>query len=384
MASALLQIERTDAALVAAVVPLPRRTAPVLGMGAFLKNTVTLIDGERALVSQSTGHTDTPDAIAAMEEMARRLIAFAGVRPQAIAHDWHPDFPSTRFAAVLAGELGIETIAVQHHHAHVAAVAAEHGHDGPLLGLALDGFGLGPGKAAWGGELLLVDDRGFTRLGALSPLLQPGGDIAAREPWRMGAAALQALGRGAETANRWPDRSAAALLPRVMDKGLNCPATSSAGRLFDAAAALLKVCAVAEFEGQAPIALEALVTQPVVMPDGWRLSADGELDFRPLLAALADTSDAVRGADLFHGTLAAAMADWVGAALRRSDAPRVVAFSGGCFYNKILSADLGTRLEAEGIRVLRPTLLGPGDPAISLGQAFVAASRCTSAAMKGR
>ena len=378
-----LRVELTDAAFVAAVVPLPRRMAPVIGMGAFLKNTVTLIDGDRAFVSHSTGHTDTPDAIVAMEETARRLMAFTGSRPVAIAHDWHPDFPSTRFSAVLADELGVETLAVQHHHAHVAAVAAEHGHDGPLLGLALDGFGLGPDKAAWGGELLSVNDAGFTRLGSLSPLLQPGGDIAAREPWRMGAAALHALGRGAEAAQRWPERPAAMLLPRVMDKGLNCPATSSAGRLFDAAAALLNVCAVAQFEGQAPIALEALVTQPAVLPGGWHLSAAGVLDFRPLLAALADADDAVHGANLFHGTLAAAMAEWVLAAVERAGTTRTVAFSGGCFFNKVLSADLGARLEAGGLRVLRPTLLGPGDPAISLGQAFVAASLRASAMMKG-
>lgn len=378
------QVDRTDAAFVAAVIPLPRRMAPVIGMGAFLKNTVTLIDGDRAFVSQSIGHTDTPDAIVAMEEMAHRLIDFAGVRPLAVAHDYHPDFPSTRFSAVLADQLGVATIAVQHHHAHVAAVAAEHGHDGPLLGLALDGFGLGPDNAAWGGELLAVDGAGFQRFGSLFPLLQPGGDIAAREPWRMGAAALHALGRGAETASRWPERPAASLLPRVMAKGLNCPATSSAGRLFDAAAALLNVCAVAEFEGQAPIALEALVTQPVVLHDGWHLSVDGVLDFRPLLAALADADDVVCGANLFHGTLAAAMAAWVLAAVERSGrATRTVAFSGGCFYNKVLSADLGARLEAEGLRVLRPALLGPGDPAISLGQAFVA-SHCASATMKGR
>jgi hydrogenase maturation protein HypF len=376
-------MERMDATFVAAVIPLPRRMAPVIGMGAFLKNTVTLIDGERAFVSRAVGHTDTPAAIAAMEEMAHRLIDFTGVRPLAIAHDRHPDFPSTRFAAVLADQFGIQTIAVQHHHAHVAAVAVEHGHDGPLLGLALDGFGLGPGNAAWGGELLSVDGADLKRLGWLFPLLQPGGDIAAREPWRMGAAALHAVGRGAETADRWPERPAAALLARVMDKALNCPATSSAGRLFDAAAALLKVCAVAEFEGQAPIALEALVTRPVVLHDGWRLSADGVLDFRPLLAALADADDAVRGANLFHGTLAAAMAEWVLAAIERSgNAARTVAFSGGCFYNKVLSADLGARLEAEGLRVLRPALLGPGDPAISLGQAFVA-SQVASAKMKG-
>ena len=119
------------------------------------------------------------------------------------------------------------------------------------------------------------------------------------------------------------------------------------------------------------------------MRDGWRLSTDGVLDFRPLLAALANAEDAVHGANLFHGTLAVAMAEWVLAAIARSGGTtRTVAFSGGCFYNQVLSADLGTRLEAENVSVLRPALLGPGDPAISLGQAFVA-SQIASATMRG-
>lgn len=362
--------------LVAAEIPLPRAVRPVVGMGAFLKNTVTVIDGARALVSRDVGHTDTPAAVAAMEETARRLIDLAGVRPEAIAHDLHPDFPSTRFAAVLAEELGVEAVPVQHHHAHVAAVALEHAHDGPLLGLALDGFGLGPGRESWGGECLHVSCARFQRLGHLAPLLQPGGDVAAREPWRMGAAALHALGRGEETAARWPDRPASAMLARVMDKGLNCPLTSSAGRLFDAACGLLNVHPVAEFEGQAPMALEALATAPEVLADGWRIGVDGVLDLRPLLSALADCADAARGANLFHGTLGAALADWVAAAVERAPGPVLaIGFSGGCFYNKVLSADLQARLEGQGLAVLRPGRLGPGDPAVSLGQAWVAAQR---------
>ncbi|WP_404378767.1 hydrogenase maturation protein HypF [Caenispirillum salinarum] len=359
--------------LVAAEIPLPRPMPPVIGMGAFLKNTVTLIDGRRALVSRNVGHTDTPAAVAAMEDTARRLVDLAGVRPVAVAHDLHPDFPSTRFASVLAADLGAAAVPVQHHHAHVAAVALENGHDDPLLGLALDGFGLGPGNQAWGGECLYVDGGGYERLGHLAPLLQPGGDVAAREPWRMGAAALHALDRGGETASRWPGQPAAALLARVMDRGVNCPATSSAGRLFDAACGLLNVHPVAEFEGQAPMALERLATAPEVLADGWRTAADGVLDLRPLLSELADCTDAARGANLFHGTLAAALADWVAAAVERAPGPvSTIGFSGGCFYNKVMSADLEARLEGQGLTVLRPGRLGPGDPAVSLGQAWVA------------
>lgn len=356
--------------LAAVEVILPRPLPPVVGMGAFLKNTVTVIAGDRALVSHDVGHTDTAAAIARMEATARDLLAALDVRPAAVAHDLHPDFPATRFAAFLAEEVGAPAVAVQHHHAHVAAVAAENGHDGPLLGLAFDGFGLGPGSAAWGGELLRVDGARCERLGHLLPLRQPGGDVAAREPWRMGAAALHALGRGEEAAARWPDYPAARLLPAVLARGVNCPPTSSAGRLFDAACGLIGVHPVAVFEGQAPMALEALVTAPCVLEGGWRLAEGGVLDLRPLLAALADCGDAAAGADLFHGTLAAAVAAWVASVPNR---PPAIALAGGCFYNKVLSADLAMRLEAMGLTVLRPVRLGPGDPAVSLGQAWAAA-----------
>ncbi len=345
----------------------------VLGPGAFLKNRTTLIDGDRAYVAQDVGHTDGVASILAMEDGARQLLAGASAPPVAIAHDLHPDFPSTRLALRLAVEFDVPLVPVQHHHAHVAAVAAEHGVTGPLLGLALDGFGLGPEQDAWGGELLLVDDARCRRLGGLRPLRQPGGDVAAREPWRMGAAALHALGRTAEIPARWSEQAGAEMLPVMLERGINSPPTSSAGRLFDAACGLLGVHPVAAFEAQAPIALEQMVSSPEVLADGWRI-VDGMLDFRPLLAALAGLSDARLGADLFHGTLAAGLAAWVVAgAAQTPSSPRRIAFSGGCFYNRILSADLGARLEAAGFDVLRPDRLGPGDSAIGLGQAYVGA-----------
>jgi hydrogenase maturation protein HypF len=285
-----------------------------------------------------------------------------------VAHDLHPDFHSTRYAQ----SLDLPLVPVQHHHAHAAALAAEHGHDGPLLGLSLDGFGLGKDNQAWGGELLLVDGPGWQRLGHLAELVQPGGDAAAREPWRMAAAALHKLGRGAEIAERFPDIPAAALLGGVLDKGFNCVPTSSAGRLFDAACGLLGVHPVAQFEGQAPMALEALATAPEALPGGWAISEAGVLDCLPLLDALASCTDAGSGANLFHGTLAAALAAWVIRAAKLSGV-RVVALGGGCFLNKVLTAGLAARLAEAGLTCLTAAKVSPGDAGLSLGQAWVAA-----------
>lgn len=347
---------------------LPRTLPDALGLGAFLKTTVTVIRGDRAFVSADTGDLGTPDAIRAFEATVQALLTETGAAPVVVAHDLHPDFHSTRFAPTL----GHPTLAVQHHAAHMGAVAAEHGVTEPFIGLALDGFGLGPDAESWGGELLAVDGPRWRRLGHLARLPQPGGDLAAREPWRMAAAVLHMLGRGGEIAGRFAAQSQAGRLPTLLAKGLNSPLTSSCGRLFDAACGLLGVVPVATFEGEAPMALEKMVTAPAVLLDGWRLNADGVLDFTPLLARLADGLEPAQGADLFHGTLAAGLADWAVAAARTHDVEGV-AFGGGCFFNAVLTAELTTRLRAAGLRPLLPQRLSPGDPAISLGQAWLAA-----------
>ena len=273
--------------VVATEVALPRPVATVLAVGAFLKNTLCLTRGARALVSRDVGNLDTVDAVRDFDDTAERLLDRAGAPLAAVAHDLHPDFHSTRYAEALAVRLGIDAVAVQHHHAHVAAVMAEHGVEQPVLGLALDGFGLGAGNQSWGGELLEVGPAGYRRLGHLAPLLQPGGDRAAREPWRMGAAALHALGRGDEIAVRYADIAGAGVIARMLERGVNAPPTSSCGRLFDAACGLLGVKPVAAFEGEAPMELERLAVRPMVDPHGWRLD-DGVLDMRPLLDRLTD------------------------------------------------------------------------------------------------
>ncbi|TVR96423.1 MAG: carbamoyltransferase HypF [Rhodospirillales bacterium] len=344
---------------------------PVLAVGAFLKNTVTAAVGREAAVSPTVGNLDTADAVLAFEAWATALLDQLGGAPVVIAHDLHPDFHSTRFAWALAQATGARASPVQHHHAHVAAVMAEHGRTGPTLGLALDGFGLGSDGGSWGGELLRVDRTGFVRLGQLSPLAQPGGDKAAREPWRMAAAALHALGRGDEIAGRFAAFPGAPLLAAMLRRGINSPPTSSCGRLFDAACGLLGVCPVAAFEGEAPMALEKLVQDPRADPAGWRLGDDGVLDLTPLLARL-DGLQPADGADLFHGTLAAALSAWVARAAEATGIT-AVALSGGCFFNAVLRRLLTEQLERSGLQPLMPVQLGPGDPAVSLGQAWAAA-----------
>ncbi|NLF18934.1 MAG: carbamoyltransferase HypF [Lentisphaerae bacterium] len=347
----------------ARVFDLPREVPPVIGVGAFLKNTVCVAAGRRASVSHPVGNLDTVEAVLAFEETVGRMLEATGAEPVAVAHDLHPDFHSSRFAA----SLGFETVAVQHHHAHVAAVMAEHGLEGPVLGLSLDGFGLGPGNESWGGELLRVDVEGFERWGHLAPLRQPGGDAAARQPWRMGAAALHAMGRGAEIAERYGAIKGADVVGRMLEAGVNCPPTSSAGRLFDAACGLLGIKLIAEFEGEAPMELERLVTHPQIQPDGWRLR-DGVLDMLPLLDTLGGMEPDV-GADLFHGTLTAALAEWASRAAEETGLQDVV-FCGGCFLNAVLREGLAAALESKGLTPRIARAMTPGDGAISLGQAW--------------
>lgn len=358
---------RASPSVVETVVPLARTYPDVLAVGAFLKNTVCAIRGDRAYVSRGVGDLDTPSAIDQFEAVVMAMIEETGVRPVRIAHDLHPDFHSSRFAATL----GAPAVAVQHHHAHAAAVMAEHGVEAPVVALALDGFGLGPGDQAWGGELLWLDGPGYRRLGHLFPLRQPGGDIAARQPWRMGAAALHAMGRGGDIAARFAGHDAARMLAAVLDRGVNSPETSSCGRLFDAACGLLGVRPVADFEGQAPMELEALADAPEILAGGWIVGGDGVLDLRPLLSALV-TVDARRGANLFHGTLAAALVDWAAGAAAKAGAGAVV-LGGGCFFNAALRRLVGGGLAEAGVKALFPVQLPPGDPAISVGQALIAA-----------
>ena len=354
-------------------VPLQRTGDPLLGLGAHYKSTACVTRGAEAFLTPHVGDLDLAPARRALDAAVEHLLALVGVRPTAIAHDLHPDFHSTRLAARLAQEWQVPLVPVQHHHAHVAAVLAEHREPGPVLGLALDGVGYGTDGGAWGGELLLVDGARCERLGHLRPLSLAGGDRAAREPWRMAAAALTALGRGDEIVHRYAEQPAAALVARLLQREGAAPQTSSLGRWFDAAAGLLGQKAVASFEGQAAMLLEGLAARaPAVAPVGRAtLAADGVLDLLPLLAPLVDCAEPARAAAGFHASLAQGLAEWVAWAAARQGLA-VVACGGGCLQNDVLAQALSRELAARGIRMLEPALVPPNDGAISLGQCWVA------------
>ena len=371
--------------------------ASVLALGAHLKNKACLVAGAQVFWSDAHGDLADPRACAALQASVERLLARARAegRPiEAIAHDLHPDFFSTRLALQTAERLGVPAIPVQHHHAHVAVVLAEAGLTEPTTGLSLDGYGMGNDGQAWGGELLRVDTTGWQRLGHLSPLALPGGDRAALEPWRMAAAAQHALGRDSEIVPRWSaavGENAAQTITAMLERNVRCPLTSSAGRWFDAAAGALGLCLRQEHEAEAAIALQQraqawLDRQP---PDGLadidaiarhRLEADGELNLlgllEPLLAcgdpAAARDDDALgRAAAQFHIALALALTDWVCRTMPANPARFAVALSGGCFHNGLLREYLQRQLARNGATLL--TTAEPGDATLALGQAWVAA-----------
>ncbi|MBO9642197.1 MAG: carbamoyltransferase HypF [Pseudacidovorax sp.] len=355
----------------------------VLAFGAWLKNAACLLDGGAVHWSPVHGDLGDPEACRALDASVRRLAAESRRTLAGVAHDLHPDFFSTRLAVELAAAWAVPAVPVQHHHAHIGVVMADHGLQEPVVGLALDGVGLGTDGTAWGGELLWVAPREWRRIGGLWPLQLPGGDVAAREPWRMAASALHALGRGDEIEARFGPAvgaPAARAVQRMLAAGLNCPFTSSAGRWFDAAAGALGLSVRQAHEAEAAIALETLAAQHLAqagVPPRRDLvdpHALARLDLRPLLAGLLDATEPGEAAAWFHVSLAEALADWAAAAARETGA-RTVCLGGGCFFNAVLTTQLGARLASHGLRVLAPRSTNCGDAGLALGQAWVAAQQ---------
>lgn len=348
-------------------VRLARPVPSVLAVGGALKSTVTVTRGDEAFVSQHIGDLDTVQGIRVFEETVRHLISTLDVELVAIAHDLHANMASTRFAEASGQPL----IPVQHHHAHAASVTAENGIDGSALALVLDGFGYGSDGGNWGGEMLLCEGARFQRIGHLAPLKMPGGDRAAREPWRMAASVLHSLGRGEAIERRFASWPQARRIPALLDQS-DVPVTTSAGRMFDAAAGLLGVSSVQSYESEAALKLEARVRNPRVVDDGWVIE-DGVLSMHPLLDCLsADALDPTEGAELFHGTFAAACVDWIARAARQTGLTTVT-LSGGCFLNVIIAEEIKRGCLAAGVRPLLPRQVPPHDGGLSLGQAWIAA-----------
>lgn len=340
--------------------PLPGAPDGLMGAGAQMKSTVAVTAGGRAVMSPHIGDLDHEGAARLWRRTSADLLDLHGLRPAAVAADRHPGYAATQGAA----ELGVPVLPVQHHHAHVAACMVENGLEGPVLGIAWDGTGLGPDGTIWGGEFLVCTRREFRRAAWLRTFPLIGGDAAAREPRRAALGVLREMG------SNHPPRGFApaelSVLDSMLQEGLNVVRTSSAGRLFDAVAALLGVCQIMTHEGQAAMRLEALAGAAPAEPYPFAWRGD-ELDWAPMIAALLAAGEPpAAAAARFHATLVEMMV----AAAERTGLPDVC-LTGGCFQNRRLLADAARRLAAAGFRVWRHRDIPPNDGGICLGQLAV-------------
>ncbi|MBI3890467.1 MAG: carbamoyltransferase HypF [Candidatus Wallbacteria bacterium] len=344
----------------------------VFAAGGDLKSVFCLAREGTAVLSQHLGDLDTLEAQRSFETVREHLQRLFDVTPRAVAHDLHPDYHSTR----LALDLGLPAVAVQHHHAHIASCLVDNGRNERVIGVAWDGAGFGPDGTIWGGEFLVADLDGFERAGRLRPVPMVGGDLAAREPWRL------ALAHAVEAGQPWPGTRSTKteLVEAMVRKRAHTTLTSSAGRLFDAVACLARLRETCSYEGQAAMELEAasldldMPPYPLPVIDGSLL----ELDARPTIAAVMadarrDAGPAVIGCR-FHSALASAIEDAC-RLLRARSGIGVVALSGGCFQNARLAAQTVVRLESAGFEVLLQARVPCGDGGLALGQAAIATRR---------
>jgi hydrogenase maturation protein HypF len=342
--------------------PLPvEARRPIVAVGAELKNTFCVARGREAFLSPHLGDLHSEPAYRGFTTDLELYLAMLGVDAGVVAHDQHPDYLATKWALEREGEL----VGVQHHHAHAAGCLAEHGESGPALALVFDGTGYGTDGTLWGGEILRCDLGGFERLAHLDPIPLPGGEAAIREPWRTAASYLERAGR-AVPFEGW-DRVRESLKA-------NAPLASGMGRLFDAVAAVLGVCAEVTYEGQAAIELEHLAGDVAAAPFEWRFGDGAQLVAR-VQDELGEGRDHAAIAAAFHETVARAAAE---AAAQIAD-PRTVVLSGGTFQNLRLLRSTRSRLEEHGFRVLSHERVPPNDGGISYGQAVVAARKTRAA-----
>ncbi|MCV7152197.1 carbamoyltransferase HypF [Mycolicibacterium pyrenivorans] len=362
-------------------VALPMSVQPTLAVGADLKNTLAVAEGRYAWLSQHIGDMDDLATLTAFESAAGHLGALTGVHPELVVADAHPGYRSTSWAHRHAD--GRPVRQVQHHHAHIAAVMAEHGLDGAgqVLGFAFDGTGYGPDGAVWGGEVLLADYKAFRRMAHLRYVPLPGGDVSVLRPYRMAMAHLWAAGVP------WADDLAPVdacppnergVLRHQLETGLGCVPTSSMGRLFDAVSALAGVRQVVDYEAQAAIELEGLSRD--VGPGAVRYRFDVDLDVdgpalidpAPLLRAAVDDVRAGVPAGVIGARFHAAVAELiVDLAVECATGTGTVALSGGVFQNMLLTRNSSTALAAKGFEVITHHRVPPNDGGVALGQLMV-------------
>lgn len=343
-------------------------SAPVLAMGGHLKNTVALALGDRVFLSPHIGDLDTPEACAAHREAADLLCRLYKVKPEKIVHDLHPDYRSTQ----MAEERGGNAIAAQHHHAHALACMAENRVKPTCLAVTWDGTGYGTDSSVWGGEFLALKPGGFERALNFLPFPLPGGDAAVLDPKRAALGILYALEGdrafsrdiGLPGEDRW-------LMKAALTKDINCPLTSSVGRIFDAVAALTGICTENGFEGQAAMALEFAADSDVT--EVYEFEIDNRIiDWRPMLrSVLQDIESGITPGAVsakFHTTLAAIIV-----AAAQSVGEETVLLTGGCFQNALLLEYAVDALELAGFRVCTHQQVPPNDGGLALGQIMATA-----------
>jgi hydrogenase maturation protein HypF len=357
---------------------------PVLACGALLKNTFCVADGREAWLGPHIGDLENLVTFTAYQDAIARLERFLGVCPAIVAHDLHPDYLSTRYAQ----ERGLPTVAVQHHHAHIASAMAEHGLDGPVLGIAFDGTGYGTDGTAWGGEFLISDARSAHRVATFRAFGLPGGDAAIRHPWRTALSlVLDAMGDDAPL-DRLPlfrplAHTDIQVVRRMLAAEFNAPAVRGVGRYFDGIGALTLARGHARYEGQVAFELDMAADRREGGAYDFVVDASSpllEIDFRPVVRGVVHDVIAAVDARLisarFHNTLAAAAAAVARrtAALLPGSGRRAIVLSGGCFQNVQLTERVVSQLAGDhDVYVHRR--VPPNDGGIALGQALVASQQ---------
>ncbi len=343
--------------------PLPVRVtevlSPVLAVGGHLKNTVAIAVGRQVFVSQHVGDLDTAESRAAFARAIDDLCRLYRFEPRLLACDLHPDYASTRWAQ----SSGLQVVPIQHHHAHVAACAAENDVRGEYLGVSWDGTGYGLDGTVWGGEFFLVKGDKFERVAHLRPFRLPGGEAAIKEGWRSAASLMY------ETFG--PDAVESSVIRRMLETGLNSPVTTSVGRLFDAVASLAGVARENKFEGQAAMLLERSIGS-LVTGDCYPLDErEGAADWAPLIEAVRGDVLSGKPQDLIAARFHNALIRWISAVAKRTGVRQVV-MSGGVFQNSYLVERGAGLLESQGFRVATHQRVPANDGGIALGQAVLA------------
>jgi hydrogenase maturation protein HypF len=363
---------------------LPQALArPTLALGGHLKAAAALGVGRVAMPTHHLGDLDGYEAYRGYVSAIEHYERLAGVSPRRLVHDLHPDYASTRYARERARATGVELLAVQHHHAHMASCMAEHGLAGTAIGVCFDGAGWGGDGTVWGGEFLLGDARACRRAAHLRPVGMPGGEAAMREPWRMAVAYLRDAGEAPEglPLARRLDPGHLRAVETMLERGVNAPLTSSVGRLFDAVAAVVGLADRMSYEGQAAMQLEAVASEAPATggyPFGLETSrVTLVVDPRPMIrAVVADVRREVPSpaiARCFHSTVVE-IVDAVCRRLREDSGVDTVVLSGGVFLNAILAGEVRGRLARAGFHAHRHRIVPPNDGGLCLGQLAIAAA----------